>query len=191
MKQIIAALALLFLAACIPVGDFGSYWAKGFVDSNLLGKWDEVQQSGSAKYGDAVKVSQNGSMYRIDSLDPAERAKKDYQPVDAKTLKAGKYLLLMTKDDNKKSGDLVRYIVKGDTFLEYTLDPKATGAFLKKHYPNAKNIEHPVCKKKCMFDEVRVKKFDDEVYKILSGIPDTKEYWTFAGKYRRHVEINN
>ncbi len=131
--------------------------------------------------------------YRIDSLDEEERRKKDYAPMPARTLKAGRYTFLMVidnegKDKNHASRDLVRYEIQGDVFRDYSLDDDRMISFLKEKHPHAKNIGRPDCKDigKCL-RFVRIGTLDDEAFKILSEIPDTKKFWTASATYRRQA----
>ncbi|MFH1157969.1 MAG: hypothetical protein V1721_03680 [Pseudomonadota bacterium] len=174
MKKILLCLTALFLSSCIPVGDFGPYWDKGIIDPALLGKWNGEDKEG---YG----IVDKGGTYQIDTLDEREKKEKSYVPMTARTLKAGSYTFLMIKESNKK--EVIRYKIEGDVIQKYSLAPEQLSAFLlKEKYPEAKNI---------VFGEVHIENFDDEVYKILSEIPDTKKFWVPDGKYRRQTAFNN
>jgi hypothetical protein len=177
--------AALLLASCIPVKDFGAYWEKGTADSALFGKWEEVPKDADDKDIGTFDVTDKSGAYQIDSLDEEERKKPDYVPLIAKTLTAGPYTFLMVREEKKKDGDILRYKVEGDTFQEYALKPEPMAMLLKEKYPDVKNIERPECKENCWFDGVRIETLDDEVFKILSEIPDTEEYWNATEKYRR------
>ena len=206
MRNLFLCLAMVLLSSCIPVDDFGTYWEKGTIDPALLGRWVEItspardaddrKEARTVKVSDkkeGIQVVNQGGTYRIDSLDEEERQKKDYAPMPARTLKAGCYTFLMVidkeRDDKSRiSRDLVRYEIQGDVFRDYSLDDGRMSAFLEEKYPGAKNIGRPACKGngKCL-RFVRIGTLDDEVFKILSEIPDTKEFWTDAGIYRRQA----
>ena len=185
-------MTMLALCSCIPVSDFGAFWDKGTVDPALVGKWDEIPgkdapppEAGKENKSSIEITSDNGA-YKIDSLDEEERKKADYAPMAARTLTAGSYAFLMVKEGTDKDGDMIRYKIEGDVFREYTLNDGQMAALLKQKYPGAKNIGKPECKEeKCLFDGLRIEVLDDEVYKILSEIPDTPEFWTAEDKYRR------
>ena|ERR1035437_4676986 len=165
MRNLFLCLLVVLLSSCIPVEDFGSYWKKGTIDPALLGKWgkmiprdeDDRKESRSVKTANegGIQVADKGGTYQIDSLDEDERQKKDYAPVFARTLKAGRYTFLMaiTKEGDAKARvtkGLVRYKLEGDTFQQYHLVDERMGSFLKEKYPEVKNIEKPDCKGKVL-----------------------------------------
>lgn len=184
VKNFILCFALLFLTACIPVDDFGDYWGKGTVDKRMTGRWLKV----SSKERVRVKITYRKGTMVIDSLDPQERRKKGYAPLFARQLKAGRYTYLMAstrQDDGRESSDLVRYHLKDHMLVEYSLSDREMIAFLKRKYPKAKNIGMPACKGECLTGSVRIRVLDDEVFKILSDIPDTDKFWTRSDKWKK------
>jgi hypothetical protein len=198
MKKIAFCMALLLLCSCIPVEDFGAYWDKGMIDAALIGKWDEMPAETAAKDNGkklgAVQVADNGGTYRIDSLDKEECRKKDYAPLAARTLKTAGYTFLMALDEgaDKKaqpSGDLIRYKIEGDLFRQYSLNAGKMDARLKEKYPGAKNIGLPPCAGKCLLNDLRILTLDDETFKILSEVPDTPDFWTLDGTYRKRPDL--
>ena len=210
MRNLFLFLAVLLLSSCIPVDDFGTYWKKGTVDPALLGTWvaitspardaDDRKEARTVRVADkkeGMQVINKGGTYQIDSLDEQERRKKNYIPVSARALVAGRYTFLMVIDRevNQKgritiTRGLIRYKLEGGMFWEYSLADEPMGSFLREKYRRAKNIKKPGCKDKelkCAFGYVRIGTLDDEVLKILAEIPDTKEFWTDAGTYRRQA----
>ncbi len=205
MKNFLLCLAVVFLSSCIPVDDFGSYWQKGYVDPALLGKWsvttpredDERKEARSVKVVvDVFQVVNKKGIYQFDSLDEKDRQEKDYSPEPARSLKVGSYMFLMEPDKKnlKKhrfiKGYIRRYKLEGNVLQFCSLVPERTGAFLNKKYPKTKNIRRHVCIGKCMWDGVNIKKLNDEVSKVLSDIPDTKEFWQCDSEYRIHSDSN-
>ena len=186
MKKFLLCLTVLFLSSCIPVEDFGIYWDKGIVDSALLGKWKGKENNG-------YHMVNKGGTYQIDSLDEEDKKEEGYAPIAARTLKVDGYTFLMAflKEDDEKVPVLIRYKKKGDIIQQYSLKSKRMSAFLEKNYSKTKNIKKSECEGKCWYDPgVRIEKFDDEVYKILSEIPNTKEFWHPAERYLRQVDLN-
>ena len=186
MKKILLCLTVLFLSSCIPVEDFGIYWDKGIIDPALLGKW-----KGEANNG--YHMINKGGTYQIDSLDKEDRKEKDYSPIAARTLKVGSYTFLMTfiKEGDEKETVLIRYKKKGDIIQQYSLKSRKMDTFLEKNYSKAKNIKKFKCKGRCWYNPgVRIEKFDNEVYKILSEIPDTKKFWILDERYLRQADLN-
>lgn len=186
-RNFILCFAILFLTSCIPVDDFGAYWNRGTVDANVLGTWQKVEKNKKAEY---VRITDEGGRYRIDTLDRKERQQKDYSPILAKTLTAGKYTFFMAMD--KKSGaahftpeGLVRYEIRRGVLTQYNLVDRRMAKFLANKFPHARNITAPKCRESCVYDSVKIRKLDAEVVRILAAIPDTKEFWTVSERWRR------
>lgn len=194
MKKLVLILALLCVSACIPVEDFGVYWDKGFIDHALQGKWEEVSSDREKK--GKLEVTEKDGLDYFESL-VEEDKKKDHETITARSLKAGSYMFFMVIDKQKPSVNpdngsvekasppikgLVRYEIKEGVFRQYSLNDEHMIVFLKEKYPSAKNIE---VKKFLSSDSVEIKTLDDEVYKILSEIPDTKEFWKLQGEWHK------
>jgi hypothetical protein len=176
--KILVSLLFLPLAACIPVEDLGDYWAKAQKDPQLVGSWKVVE-------GPAENV---GTIRRfIDSGDGFTQSVFDSQgkPIDThppkgclfKTLKIGPYTFLFFGSSEpsaagKREGTLDRYRIQGDTaeFIE-NLGPNWV-EYVKTNYQNAANMKKNIGEG----DYVRIIKFDDEVAKIISSVPDTEYY---------------
>ena len=207
MKNLLFCLAVLFLSSCIPVHNFGTYWKKGTVDPALLGTWipiaspshDDDRKEARTVYiagKKRVRVVNVRGTYQIESLNQEDRQQKNYAPITARTLSAGPYTFLMVIDkEGTKKNDLVRglirYKLEGNVFRQYSLADGSAEEFLKKKYPRAKNIKKPDCtgkESKMCFSFVRINTLDDEVLKILSQIPDTREFWTEDGAFRRQPQ---
>lgn len=187
LKTLLLSLSIILLTSCIPVDDFGVYWNKGTVDANVTGKWEKMERHKKAEY---VRITDEGGRYRIDTLDKKERAAKDYSPILARTLTAGKYTFFMAMD--KKHGaahftpeGLVRYEIHHGVLTEYNLVDRRMGKFLSDEFPHARNITAPKCRENCVYDSVKIRKLDAEVVEILAAIPDTKEFWTVSERWRR------
>lgn len=190
MKRPLHALfcaALLSLAACIPVEDFGSSWDKGTADTALVGTWDDILPAGEkAKDGGGVAITCAETACTLETLDPAEKMKADYKPMTLRTLAAGDFKFVMVGEEGKSGGDIVRYSIDKGVFRQSTPKPAKTGDLLKEKYASAKNISRPPCEPgSCMFDSIQIKTLDAETVKILSEIPDTAEYWTTEDRYRK------
>jgi hypothetical protein len=193
MKKLLLVFAILCISACIPVDDFGAYWEKGVVDHALQGKWEEVSSDPAKR--NQIQVTEKDGSDQIDSLDKQEREKKDDAADSVRSLKVGPYMYFMAIEQQKPSIEkdgsahtyppirgLVRYEVKEGILLQYSLNDGRMIAFLAEKYPDAKNI---VVKKFMSSDSVEIKTLDDEAFKILSKIPDTKEFWKLQGEWRK------
>jgi len=190
MKRSLNALlcaAILSVAACIPVDDFSNSWDKGTADAALTGTWDDILPAGEKpKDGGGVIIVCAETACTLDTLDTAEKMKADYKPMTLRTLAAGDFKFLMVREEGKTTGDIVRYSIDKGVFHQSTPKPAKTGDLLKEKYPAAQNISRPPCDPgNCMFDTIKIKTLDEETVKILSEIPDTEEYWTTEGRYKK------
>jgi hypothetical protein len=185
MKKLLACLALLIVTACIPVEDFGEYWDKGTVDKAVFGTWKRTTRKGSGD-NELVMIVNHKGTYRIDSLDPKDRKQKDYQPLFAKTLKAGSYTFFMTTQGAgaKSERNLVRYQVKNGRLKEYDLERKAMEKWVHRKYLWVKNLDVS-CPNKCLVESVKIKVLDKEVFDILAEIPNTTEFWKPIDEWRK------
>jgi len=182
LKRILPLLAAVFLlSSCILVGDFGPYWDKGTIDPAILGWWQSPANKDKVK----TRVMNHAGTYQIDEFDQNgwERPKDAEQ---ARTLQIGNYRFFMLKiHDHGRwvTFGILRYKIEGDKMWMYTLNAKKMGVFLAREYPNEKNITAATCggKKGCLGVHgswVIIQKLDNNVYKILSSIPDTRAFWT-------------
>ncbi len=174
-------LALFLLSACanISVQDFGPYWNQGTVDHALLGYWKVPDAKAQFK----IRVLNRSGIYQVDYLD--EKGWEDPESsMQARTIQVGDYsfMLVKTRDraDHWIPFLMYRYRVEGNRVLDYALNADKMQAFLAKKYPDQKNIQAVVCKKKdnLCTPHTSIDKLDKNVYKILASIPDTKAFWT-------------
>jgi hypothetical protein len=181
LKRIAPLLVAVFLlSSCIAVGDFGAYWDKGTVDQSMLGWWQS-----STKSKVKTRVRNRAGTYRLDEFDQHGR-EKPQDAMLARTLQVGNYSFLMIKVHDAQRGQWIpygmfRYKIEDNRMWLYELNAKKIRAFLARNYPDEPNILAAVCKEKsrCIHGSwVRILKLNKNVYKILSSIPDTKEFWT-------------
>lgn len=175
--------ATLPLFSCFPVKDFGAYWDKAGTDKRLAGSW-EISKAELLRLkkhetpplalglGLTARFVERGGAYEI-SIEGGQTA----YPI--KTLSIGHYQFLAVGPPN---GRIQRYRV-GGRMLEFCTYPDVSlvEEFVKTHYPNAANIK----RNRDEGDYMEIALFDDEVFKILSKIPDTKAYWVCDVKYQR------
>lgn len=158
MKRFLFCLFVLTLSSCanIEVSDFGSYWAKGYVDPAFVGQWqmttpksnDDREEARSIKTAvPFTEVTSDYGTFHINSLVKEVRESKDYQPGIARILDVGKYKFFMSgqlKDiqgNQLKSGQMIRFAFDNGQFVSYDLNGKRMKAFLNANYPSNKNIE--------------------------------------------------
>jgi hypothetical protein len=196
-RQILPVVAFLVLTSCTPVGDFGAYWDKGVVDPALEGRWQKIGIPGepidSIPGSDQLLFVKNGQPYSWQGINPidsklsaeqAERRKKDNEArLDAKTLKIGNSLFIMSRGPGgTPMGNLERYEIQGDLLLEFTMDNGPGVDLLEAKYPTARNIH----KNKSEGSYVVIDTFDDEVFRILSEMSaSAATYWQLECRYRK------
>lgn len=183
LKHIFPILAALFLlSACAPnisVQDFGPYWNQGKVNHSLLGWWNNPDEKDEVK----IRVMNRSGTYQIDYID-----KKGWEHPEAslqgRTIQVGSYWFMLIKMQDRTEHwvpfMMYRYTVEGNSTRDYTLNAKKMRLFLAKNYPGQENIQAVVCKKKetLCTPHISIRKLDNDVYKILASIPDTKAFWS-------------
>ena len=132
------------------------------------------------------QVTDHNGTYYLDAFEKGLESPKD--AMSARILHVGSYKFVMLK--YRKTDDsfaMIRYQIKDRTLKTYTLSKEATRAFLKKNYPDIKNIEISTCAvKTCMYDPgVSINNFDEKVYKVLTDIPDTEKFWTSSQQWQK------
>jgi len=187
--------AVLALSSCTPVDDFGAYWDKGFADPALEGTWKKAglpgEDIGNIPGADLLRFTKNGANYDlqgINPLDPAltpenleQRRKDNEYKMSTRSLQIGKHRFLMQRDPSGQGrGFLQRYDIQGTTLREYSIENGAAVDFLETKHPE-KNIRKNVGEGRY----VVIKRFDDEVFQVLSEMLDTPEYWRLDCEYRK------
>lgn len=184
MKRFLAVLAILALAACIPVDDFGVYRTKTNIDQNLLGDWQEVPNS-STNNGNSVihRLTAKNGAYISTCLTCKSDKRKESFP---ETLRVGKYWFFVDLDEKGTGGVLTRYKITNDELISYSLNDDTAWNFIEEKYPDQKNIIMEDFSPRSLLvkglsdpelNRLQIKLFDDEVYEILSHIPDNEIYW--------------
>src|SRR5258706_10008229 len=113
MKRLwLCLVVILALSSCTTVEDFGLYWNKGFIDPALEGSWKKLvlpgQDPDEIPSPDLLRFTRNGSSYSLQGINPIDqtaepdvieqqKAEND-QPMSARTLRIGKHLFLMHRD---------------------------------------------------------------------------------------------
>jgi hypothetical protein len=186
MKKLVLVLATLPLSSCFSVDDFGAYWKKAGIDKRLAGSWKETKVSQESLYGlgPEVRFVAKGDAYEMSLVVEGQTSS-----VPAKTLNVGRYQFLANRPDHpirpddavgpdgRPQGRLQRYKVNSHV-LE--LCDSKLNEFVRTHFPHAVNFTQG-----SDGDYMEIGLFDDEVFTILSAIPDTATYWTCNAKYAR------
>jgi hypothetical protein len=197
MRKLLVFCAVALLAACINVDDFGDYWDKTTVDPALAGRWQTKSETDQNEAADQHWVfALRDNAYEVQTSIRGQT--DDDGPIyPVKTLTVGPYLFLA---NGPSQGTIVRYKMGNNSVTFYVLNPKPAWAFIQANYPNQQNIyrdsdegdddqegdivddesEKNAPDAAADADEapLRIKVFDDQVYQILSKIPDTGVYWS-------------
>jgi hypothetical protein len=192
-RLVVPVVAAVLLSSCIEVGDFGAYWAKGFVDPALAGTWKKIGIPGQ-KLDDTPGVDQllftnDGRSYSMQLINLLDRTLPDDVAADRKkdndvqwavrTLKIGNHGFLMVRTkEGKRVEVLQRYEIRGNILGEYTFNHDAAVDFLAAKRPTARNIVREG-------RYVVIHTFDDEVFQILSEIADARAYWDLVCQYKK------
>jgi hypothetical protein len=178
-RKPLLTLLLLPLTACIPVEDFGDYWAKAGKDRKLAGTWRVVA---GENIGASRQFVDAGDYYTHSGLNaegkPIRVPEDQAEVLEVKTMAIGRYTFLFFSTAEptpagKRKGVIYRYKIDADNLeLIENFGPNL-GRFVTKNYPRAVNIK----RNKGEGEYAVIDTFDDQVAKIISAIPDTEEYW--------------
>jgi hypothetical protein len=188
-------LAVVVLASCTEVEDFGAYWAKGFIDPALEGSWKKQGLPGQDPHDipgpDLWRFTRDGSVYSVNAINPidptaepgvlAQQKADNEGALNARTLRIGKHMFLMQLHPVERKGLIERYEVRRGTLQEYYMDNGAVLEFLKAKHPTARNIKRNVGEG----EYVVIDTFDDEVFQVLSEIADNPAYWILTCRYQK------
>lgn len=167
MKRNIALMIplLLILAGCIAVRDFGVYWDKGTLDKALVGAWESSKENGKG-----VTFTANGSSYDMKFED-------DSSSNVARTLMVGNNSFLMTKKaEGDVGGNMIAYVVQGDTFVMFAPNRDKQKEFLAK-YPNIPFIVTRT--------SLTIKELTPDSMKWLEQIASEPQWWTEMQRFER------
>jgi hypothetical protein len=174
MKKRLALLAVLVLASCMDVDDFGAYWAKTTIDPRLAGTWEQVEIDEPLTNDAALSFVMKDGSFEAVAYENGKAEEKPYHPV--RTLQIGPYLFAAV---GPKEGGMVRYEVEGNTLRFYQFDSGKVSAFLEKEFPVAAYPDltfHGGTKAGLM---------NATTFKAISEIPNTPEYWKENLRYEK------
>jgi hypothetical protein len=193
----VPVVAVLTLAACTEVDDFGAYWDRGTVDRALAGRWKKIGVAGQASESiptpDLLVFTRSGTSYSLQAINPvddpaldadsrAERVKDNDVRLDARTLRLGGRNFLMVRErDGDRQGTIERYEIKGDVLEEWWLYPAAAEEWLEAKHPNVQGIRRDTE----MGHFVTIEKLDDEVAGILAETLKDPSLWLLMCRYRK------
>ncbi len=184
MKKWLLVFVSLVLASCIEVEDPGVYWDKGVVDKELAGKWAPLGDQGEIS---EIHIVAKGNVMAVEEYSDGEKITEDDEPGQSpiRTLHAGPYRFIMEKEDKDISVVMFRYEITNDSLVLYRDNPEAIEAFLKKNFPANKDIVIQNYGEGLNGNYTHITFFSDEVFRILSQIPNNETYWKESGKYEK------
>jgi hypothetical protein len=163
------------------VDDFGAYWDKGVVDPALEGSWKRIDAPGEAPNtevcGEGWNFRRTGSAYSMYTFNEPSNAAST-----SRTLRVGSRRLLMNRNRAPEPDGLITgYEIRNRTLSQYWFDNVAVVEFLEAKHPGAANIG----KAPGEGQFVLIKRLDDEVFRILSEIARSPDYWILICQYRK------
>lgn len=170
-------LMLVLFTGCIIVEDFGEYWQKGEVDSQIEGRWEKAP---SVRNQEAVDQGiEDEELVLIRNGDHYEYPDKE-DKTKLKTLFIGEHRFLMLK--NPEGGALLKYSVNNDELTFYLPNIEKRDYFLSNlANTNAMLIDEGVV------PHLGIKIINEDVINILkkaSEQPDNFQVMTvFRKKY--------
>jgi len=170
-------LAVLLSVSCIDVEDFAGYWDKGVRDPALEGQWKKLGMP-----GEEIGSIPGADTLLFVSADQAARRKLDNEKsFTVRSLKVGRHSVLMMPSVQSR-GFIVRYEVEGTILREYVLN---NGDAFEERLEGATNFveEHGTGTRAV------IKHFDDEVFRILSGIADDPSFWSLVCEYKKVSQV--
>jgi hypothetical protein len=180
MKKGMMILAVLMLASCIDVDDFGPMWDRTSLDPALQGEWLRIPVPGDDlalfPAEENIRFVLKDGAYELQNDVHGEPDEKPDYPV--KTLAAGSYKFLAF---GPKQGSIIKYTIAGNIMTVYRLDFFRAWAFIQKNYPDVKNIVREDSEEA----PVKIKYFDEDVLKALAALPDEETYWYPANAYKK------
>lgn len=184
MKKWLVLLASLALASCIEVADPGIYWDKGVVDMELAGKWAPLSDQGEIS---EIHIVSKGNEMGVEEYSDGEKITDDGENEQSpiRTLHAGPYRFVMEKEDKDISVVMFRYEIRNNSLVLYRDNPEAIEAFLKKSFPENKDIVVKNYGEGLNGKYTHITYFTDDVFRILSQIPNNETYWKESSKYER------
>jgi hypothetical protein len=190
-------IAVLTLAGCTEVNDFGVYWDRGTLDRAMAGRWKKIGLPGQpidTSLGPALMVfTRSGTSYSVQTIDPvddpvldadarAERVKENDVPLEARTLRlGGRNFLMVREGDGSGQGAIERYEIKGNVLEEWWLYPEAAEEWLEAKHPNVQGITRYTE----MGRFVTIETLDDEVAGILAEALKDPSLWILVNQYRK------
>lgn len=155
-------IACIALASCINVKDFGIYWEKGIVDTQLVGAWQPETDVSS----DCIMFTQEKNYLRFTTEDRIEPS--------VRTLPIGRHSFMMMLRGGK-SGELYKYSINKGALEMYQLNKDKKDEFLQKYATPNIVIDDDTT--------VTINKLDKPTFDLLQTIANDSSYWLLLTRY--------
>ncbi len=172
-KVLMLGMALLALAGCLSVDDFGEYWAKAKLDPVFAGRWQKLQIKGETTVEQVVFTEQDGA-YDVIATTDGQPAEDFTSPYPVRTMTLGSYQFLLSRNRGL-GGDMVRVRHVGQQLEFYVLQSDTVQKLLKAPNPNLNFSAY----------SVGIRRLDTATAAWLAAVPDTPTYWRKTVTYRR------
>lgn len=174
MKNILMlGLALLALAGCLSVDDFGDYWGQAKLDPAFAGRWQKLQAKGDKTIEQVVFTEQDGA-YDVSATTDGKPAEDFTSPYPVRSLTLGDYQFLLSRNRGL-GGDMMRVRPVGQQLEFYALQSDAAQKLLKTPNPNLNFSAY----------SVGIRRLDAATAAWLAAVPDTPVYWHKTVVYQR------
>lgn len=167
------AMALLTLAGCLSVDDFGDAWAQAKRDPVFAGRWQKAQTKGEATVEQLVFTEQDGA-YDVVATTDGQMAEDFTSPYPVRALTLGSYQFLLSRNRGL-GGDMIRVRLEGKTLQFYTLQSDTARSLLKAPNPDLNFSAY----------SIGIRRLDAATIAWLAAVPDTPVYWRKTVSYRR------
>jgi len=161
-------LLLLPLTSCIPVDDFGAYWARTSLDPQLKGKWKMIaaspEQTKEHGYGigNVVEVRERDGSFELINHAAVRAEDRSIWPV--RTLTTGRHHWLAV---GRQKGMLLGYQIEAGYVHICPIGDPALGAFIQRRYPNSPSFDVTYG----IGPPVGIKLFDAAAFAVLRDYP--------------------
>lgn len=196
MKKGLLVFASLALASCIAVEDPGVYWDKAGVDAELVGKWKPLTLQEDEVKVDEVRIIDKSKDIVVEEYMGGKKVDDSKSNVDnqqspLRTLQVGPHRFILEKSTKDPSMVMFRYTISQNKLTVYNDIPETIQVFLKKNFPQAKDIVVKSYGESLNEGDESGEKytqiihFTDDVFRILSQIPEDESYWKESSKYEK------
>lgn len=167
------SMALLVLAGCLSVDDFGDSWAQTKLDPIFAGRWQKLQAKGDKTVEQVVFTELDGA-YDVSATTDGKPAEDFSSPYPVRALTLGPYQFLLSRNRGL-GGDMMRVRHVGQQLEFYALQSDTAQKLLKTPNPNLNFSAY----------SVGIRRLDAATAAWLAAVPDKPTYWHKTVTYQR------